>query len=113
MIKNIKKYKEILIIIFVFAIVSFVLVSRVIHHLDYVPDWDESLHLWMGLKYQQALFPFDQKLFLHSFINSNQLYPPFYHAVISLWYQLSGIKNWLTVVIGLTILPLITIFILI
>jgi hypothetical protein len=47
----------------------------------------------MGLKYQKALFPPNLTAIKHVFSNSNQLYPPLYHVIISLWYQISGIKN--------------------
>jgi 4-amino-4-deoxy-L-arabinose transferase-like glycosyltransferase len=101
MIKILKKHLNLIIIFFVFFAISFFLVLKVKHNINYTPDWDESLHLWMGLMYNKAIFSYDIKSLTFLFKNSNQLYPPFYHIIIGLWYQISGTKDVTAVLVNI------------
>ncbi len=98
MIKIFKTHKDLFILIGVFIVISSLLILKISLNNDYVPDWDESLHLWMGLMFNKDIFSLDLKALIGLFNNSNQLYPPFYYIILGLWYQLSDVKNATAVV---------------
>lgn len=60
---------------------------------NYVPGWDPSHHMLMGLNYHQSFSNGDVGTLIHLFFDSEQIYPPLYHMLIALCFELFGITS--------------------
>jgi hypothetical protein len=84
--------KHILIILAAFCLLATLLLVKIIHYQGFVPDWDEAEHLIMSYYYYAAFNSKSLKVIFDLFVNSNTIYPPLYHILISVSYRF--IHSW-------------------
>ncbi len=60
---------------------------------EYYPAWDQAHHLSVALGYYHALSRVDARDFWFMLTNSDTIYPPFFHLLVTFGYLLFGLRE--------------------
>lgn len=89
---NFLHYSPLLLLWYGFLL-TVMLVFQIDSTVNYVPSWDPSHHMLMGLKYHQSFSNGDVGTLTHLFFDSKQMYPPLYHVLTALCFELFGVSS--------------------